>query len=361
MDQASTSSQISIAFVTGATGLLGNNLVRLLVSRGVHVRALARSPRKAEQQFAGLPVEIVIGDMSNVASFAPKLRGVDVLFHTAAYFRDSYKGGTHRKALIDTNVQGTAELLSHAYSAGIRRVVHTSSTNVLNGPSHSLIDETMPRSVDDADDYSLSKILSDREVMRFLNTHRDMSISFVLPGWMIGPGDIGPTSSGQLILDFLRRKLPGIPPSTMSIVDARDIAEAHWAAALRGQSGERYLAAGRHTPMEELVVLLEHVSGTPAPKRTIPFALLYALALGNEVWRLISRKPVLISLAGVRLMQHYRNRPHFNNAKVEQELGIRFRPLAETLRDTIAWYRQNGWLDQPAKTRTQLRAAGGSL
>src|SRR5262249_21871297 len=104
MDQASTSSQISIAFVTGATGLLGNNLVPLLVSRGVHVRALARSPRKAEQQFAGLPVEIVIGDMSNVASFAPKLRGVDVLFHTAAYFRDSYKGGTHRKALIDTNV-----------------------------------------------------------------------------------------------------------------------------------------------------------------------------------------------------------------------------------------------------------------
>ena len=182
MDRAISSSQISSAFVTGATGLLGNHLVRLLVERGVHVQALARSPQKAEQQFAGLPVEVVIGDMNDIPRFAGKLRGVDVLFHTAAYFRDSYKGGSHRKALLDTNVRGTAEILSQAYSAGVRRVVHTSSVNVLAGPEGALIDERMSRAVEDVDDYSLSKILSDREVVRFLQGHRDMSIAMVLPG-----------------------------------------------------------------------------------------------------------------------------------------------------------------------------------
>src|SRR5712692_6797683 len=98
-----SSSQISSAFVTGATGLLGNNLVRLLVARGVRVRALVRSREKAERQFDRLPVEVVTGDMNNVAAFAEKLRGGEVLFHTAAYFRDSFKGGgKHWKELHAT-------------------------------------------------------------------------------------------------------------------------------------------------------------------------------------------------------------------------------------------------------------------
>src|SRR5258708_24023837 len=138
-----SSSQIQSAFVTGATGLLGNNLVRLLVSRGVHLKALVRSREKAEKQFADLPVEFVVGDMTNVSGFASQLAGTDVVFHTAAYFRESFKGSKHWKQLHKTNVRGTAELLSHAYRAGVRRLVHTSSVAVLNGAPGQLIDETM--------------------------------------------------------------------------------------------------------------------------------------------------------------------------------------------------------------------------
>jgi len=89
-----------LAFVTGATGLLGNNLVREVLAQGFRVRALARSPDKAERQFAGLPVEIVTGDMLAVDAFAPALAGVDVVFHTAAYFRDSYTGGRRIEQLV---------------------------------------------------------------------------------------------------------------------------------------------------------------------------------------------------------------------------------------------------------------------
>jgi dihydroflavonol-4-reductase len=138
-------SSFTSAFVTGSTGLLGNNLVRLLLARGIQLKVLARSSKKAQQQFPGLPLEIVEGDMNNVAAFAPQLRGVDVIFHTAAYFRDNYKGGKHWKQLYDTNVTGTVELLTHAYNAGVRRFVHTSSVAVLTGAPGQLIDSRTAR------------------------------------------------------------------------------------------------------------------------------------------------------------------------------------------------------------------------
>lgn len=350
------------AFVTGATGLLGNNLVRELVVRGIRVKALVRSKEKAKEQFAGLPIETVEGDMRNVAGFAGHLRGVDVLFHTAAYFRDNFKGGRHRDDLYQINVLGTQELLSHAYSAGIRRIVHTSSASVLYGPRRGeLINETMHRPLDRAEDYPHSKILSDREVSKFLKRHPDASACTVLPGWMMGPGDIGPTGAGQLILDFIARKLPGIPPAAFSVVDARDVADAHIAAALKGRRGEPYLVAGRHVEMNELMSQLESLTRVPSPQRTVPYPLLYMLAVANEVSHLITGKPTLISLAAVRFMATERDRTHFDSSKAERELGVRFRPLEATLRDTIAWYEEHGWCATQGPAQPQLRTAGDSL
>src|SRR5215468_7981849 len=134
-----------VAVVTGATGLLGNNLVRALRTRGWRVRAWARSAEKAEQQLGDTGAEVVLGDLNDLAPLAPSLEGADVVFHTAAYFRDSYKGGRHRAELEKINVEGTRQLLEHAYSAGVRRFVHTSSIAVLQGVSQGLTDVTMRR------------------------------------------------------------------------------------------------------------------------------------------------------------------------------------------------------------------------
>jgi len=360
MSRATSISPIQSAFVTGATGLLGNNLVRLLVSRGVRVRALARSREKAAKQFGDLPVEVVVGDMTNVAAFASHLEGVEVIFHTAAFFRDNYKGGKHWRELYNANVAGSTDLLSRAYSAGVRQLVHTSSVGVLVGNPGQLINETMLRTAKDADDYYLSKILSDRAVDAFLEKHGDMWGCMVLPGWMVGPGDLGPTSSGQVILDYLHKKLPGIPPATFSVVDARDVAEAHWRAALHGRRGERYLAAGRPMSMGELFRILEQISGVPAPRFNVPFPMLYALAAASEFWARVSRKPALVSLASVRLMKSERDRTHFNNDKSKRELGVAFRPVEATLGDTISWYGKNGWLENLRARDTTFHRAGES-
>jgi nucleoside-diphosphate-sugar epimerase len=334
-----TAGKIGLAFVTGATGLLGNNLVRELVARGIRVRALTRSREKAQLQLGKLPVEIVVGDMSNVAGFAPALAGVDTLFHTAAHFRDSYKGGHHWQELYRTNVEGTKELLSCAYRAGVRQLIHTSSIAVLRGPRGFLIDETMSRDERDADDYYRSKILSECEVRSFLQAHPDLWAAIILPGWMFGPGDAGPTSAGQLVLDFVHRKLPGIPRATFSVVDARDVAEAIIAAVEQGRRGERYLVAGRQMTVAEICEKLEKISGVKAPAFSLPAPLLYLFAFAAEAWARVSAKPVLLSLASVRLMAAEKNRTRFDSSKAERELGIRFKPVEETLGDVLRWYR----------------------
>lgn len=340
------------AFVTGATGLLGNNLVRLLSKRGWSVKALARSRTKAEAQLAGVAgVRIVTGDMERVAEFAIHMRDVDVLFHTAAHFRDSFKGGEHWPALQRINVMGTRDLLRIAYANGVRRMVHTSSIAVLNGKPGAQIDETMTRELPERDPYYRSKILADEEVLAFLREHADFHASLVLPGWMHGPGDAGPTSAGQTVIDFLRGKLPGVAPATFSFVDARDVALAQLAAAERGRRGERYLAAGRHLTLAQLYAHLERVSGVKAPTRRLPITLLYAVAAMSEAAARLLGKPALLSWATVRIMVQERERTRFDHTKSERELGLRFRPVEQTLADEIEWLRQSRTLAATAAVR----------
>lgn len=330
-------------FVTGATGLLGNNLVRLLLDRGVAVLALARSQAKARAQFGEIPgLTIIEGDMQDVAGFAPALSGCDVVFHTAAYFRESYGGGKHWAMLKRINVDATAELIAASYAAGVRRFIHTSSIAVVNGPRGALIDESMTRDPRDADDYYRSKMQSDAVVQDFLRRHPEMFAAFVMPGWMHGPGDLGPTAAGQFTLDYLKRALPGIPPGTFAFVDARDVAFAMVAAAGKARRGEHYLAAGHHIAMPDLVQIYQQVTGVPAPKRKIPVAILWPIAALQELVVRITGRPALLSLATVRTMRAEAERTRFNPAKSRDELGLTFRPIAETIRDEVAWFKKQG-------------------
>jgi dihydroflavonol-4-reductase len=337
------------AFVTGATGLLGNNLVRALLAKGYRVTALARSSDKAAAQFGDLPVRCIVGDLADVRGFATGLEGVDVLFHAAAYFRDSYKGGNHRQRLLDTNVRATRELLHEAHSRGVRRMVHVSSIAVLDGPPGTAIDESMSRNEIDADDYYLSKILAERAIGIFLDQHPDFWAAFVLPGWMHGPGDAGPTSAGQFLLDFLHSRLPGIPPGTVSFVDARDVAAAVIAVNERGARGERYLAAGRHMSMLEVMAAIERVSHVKSPTRRVPLFVLRAIACVAEVSTLVTHKPAVISAATAKLMAREAGRTQFDHAKSKRVLGIEFRAVEDTLRDEIEWYRAWGWLAEKSR------------
>lgn len=326
---------IKTAFVTGSTGLLGNNLVKELLNRGYKVKVLTRSQKKAELQFHNLPIEIITGDLKEVENFKEHLKNVDILFNTAAYFRDNYKGGNHWNELYETNIKGTQTLIESAISSGIQNIVHTSSIAVLDGPEGSVINETMSRALSNADNYYKSKILSENTVREISLKHPEVKFTYVLPGWMFGPGDLGPTSSGQLIQDYLQKKIPGIPPGTFSVVDARDVAIAHIQAAEVGINGERYLAAGVETNMHTLFELLEKTTHIKSPKIKLPYSLVYFIALLNETYSFITKKPILMSLESVRLLKKEKGKTNFNNEKSQTQLNLIFRSFEQTLLDTI--------------------------
>jgi len=215
---------------------------------------------------------------------------------------------------------------------------------VLRGKRGQIVDETMLRDERDADDYYRSKILADREVLGFLDHHPDFWAAMVLPGWMHGPGDMGPTSAGQTVLDVAHGRMPGVPPGSVCLVDARDVALAMIAAHRQGRRGERYLAAGRHFTMAELLPMIGQALGIAVPVRRIPMALLTIIAAISEIKARLTGKPVLFSWAMARTLASENERSRFSAAKSEAELGLQFRPVEATLRDEVAWFRAQGWL-----------------
>ena len=324
------------AFVTGSTGLLGSNLVQQLVEKGWQVKALVRSSAKAKGLFGDLPVTLVEGDMLNIDQFAEELRGADVLFHAAAYFREYYQPGDHWQMLETINVKGTIKLLEAAERMGVHKAIYVSSTTVIGAKTDGTqADESTPPDRFTTNLYRKSKILAEAAIADFLKTHQ-LPVVSILPAWMWGPRDVAPTNAGRLVQNFLKRSIPAILPGGGMIVDARDVAEAMIAAVERGSSGERYIVGGNYYTLETVFRLLEKASGIAAPTRRLPYPLAFTFAWFSELLARLRNREALVTLEGLRVLQ---DRTPVSSAKAIRELGTSFRPLETTLRDEVAWYR----------------------
>jgi dihydroflavonol-4-reductase len=329
---------IKTAFVTGATGLLGNNLCRALVAQGWQVKGLVRSINKAHKLFPDSNIEFVIGDMENVAAFAPALAEVDVVFHTAAFFREYYQPGNHWKTMKHLNVDVTMELFRAAQTQGVQRAVFTSSSGVIQTQPGKLATEAAGYSAFAEENlYFKTKVLAEQEIYRFLETS-NLDVVIILPGWMMGLGDAAPTSAGQLILDLMARKLPGLVDGGSSLADVRDVAKVMIAAAEKGKRGDRYLAAGPLATMTDIAREVEQASGVKAPDLMMPSWLALSIANLSEKWSGLTGHKNPMPPAGIRTLME---KSQLSSAKAEKELGATFRPLGETIKDTVAWYQSH--------------------
>jgi dihydroflavonol-4-reductase len=292
-----------------------------------------RSENKARRLLGGLPVELVPGDMTDVSAFAGALDGVQVVFHTAAYFREYYQPGEHWETMKRINVDATLRLLEAAEARGVARSVFTSSTGVLQTEEGRAADETAPYSdFTETNPYFKTKVLAEQAIYRFLENSR-MDLVLILPGWMMGPGDAAPTSAGQLILDLLDRKIPALIDGGSCLADARDVAAAMIAAAERGGRGERYVVTGPLATIEDIARDLEEITGIKAPRLRMPAWLAVAGGGLTEAWAGLT--------GGIKTMSE---KAVVSSAKAERVLGARFRPRRDTVNDTVQWYREHGYL-----------------
>jgi dihydroflavonol-4-reductase len=323
--------------VTGGTGFIGANVIRALLRRGADIRALVR--RGSDQRnLAGLDLELAYGDLRDPPSLAAALKGCDTVYHVAAVYA---LWTPNRQELYASNVAGTTNLLDAALASGVQKLVYTSSVATIGLPKDgsSGTEETPLQPAELVADYKRSKYLAEREVLAY--AQRGLPVVIVNPSFPVGSWDIKPTPSGQLIVNFLRGKIPAYVETGLNVVDVEDVAIGHLLAAERGRPGERYILGHRNLTLAEVFRVLESVSGVKAPRRRIPYGVAYASAWVSEiVSRTITHRAPFVTLAGVRLS---RKRMFFDAAKAVRDLGLPQTPVEDAFRKAVRWFREHGY------------------
>jgi dihydroflavonol-4-reductase len=324
--------------VTGGSGFLGSAIVRALLKRGLRVRTLVRSSSPSGN-LEGLDCETVIGDLTDEPSLEAALRGVRHLFHAAADYR---LWARDPSVILRVNVHGTRNLMRQALSAGVKRIVYTSSVAALKVADAKMpVDETAPLDPKDAiGNYKLSKTLAERAVQEMI-LRENLPAVIVNPTTPIGPRDIRPTPTGRMILDAARGKIPAYVDTGLNFAHVDDIADGHLLAFDRGRIGERYILGGQNLMLRDLLTLIAELTGRRAPWLRVPRAPLYPLAIGAEAIAHLTGKEPLLTLDGLRMSRY---RMFFTSAKAERELGYRSRPYTEGVIDALTWFREAGYL-----------------
>jgi len=320
------------AAVTGATGFIGSAVVRKLLEQGRPVRALVE-PGATAVNLDGVDVERIPVDVTDHDAMRRALEGCTTLFHLAAI----YKTWLPDEELIHrVNIEGTVTTLLAAQQAKVQKVVYTSSIAAVGLVEGGLADETTPFNLFDiANPYILTKWQSERIAMRFAES--GLPVTVVNPAFPFGPRDIAPTPTGGIVLALLEKQVPGWGPGGICTIDVDDCAEGHLLAEAKGRVGERYILGNDNVSLRDFFALVCKIAGVPAPKVPMPGSLAAGVALGMELWAdHVSRKE---PPATYRSMRYAQRNAFFSNAKAKRELGLRSRPLEETVRRAVDWFR----------------------
>jgi len=323
--------------VTGATGFIGSAVVRHLLDARRDVRAIIE-PGANTKNLEGLDVERITCDVTDAKRMQKALSGCETLYHLAAIYRIWMEDPT---PIWRVNVEGTSATLLAAKNAGVRRVVYTSSIAAIGLVDGGEADETCKFNLFDGNDYIMTKWLSERVALSFADA--GMSLVVVNPAFPFGPRDVAPTPTGKIILSILRGEFPAIPPGGICTIDVDDCAMGHVLAEEKGRAGERYILGHENVTLKELYAIVSRVAGVKTPRIQVPAAVAVSVALGMELWadRVSHKEPN----ATYRAARYAMKNVFFRCDKAKNELGMPTRPLEESVRRAIDWFRAEGILD----------------
>lgn len=332
------------ALVTGGTGFVGANLVRELLADGRTVRVLARKGGD-RTALEGCAVEIAEGDLLEPGSLKAAVAGAKRVYHVAADYR---LWARDARELYRANVDGTRHILSAAAEAGAERIVYTSTVGALGIPKDgSPGDETSPVGLEDmVGPYKASKFLAERVAEEWAG--RGAPIVIVNPSAPLGPWDVKPTPTGQMVVDFLRGKMLGSIDTGLNIVHVRDVARGHILAADRGRVGQKYVLGHQDLALIEIFRALAGLTGLPPPRLRVPYGVAWLAALCMEGAARVTGGTPQVPLNAVRMG---RKRMYFSAAKAVRELGLPQTPVEDALRDAVTWFVERGYAPRPAKLR----------
>lgn len=321
--------------ITGANGHVGCNLARLLLEEGHDLRLLVHERQDA---LADVPAEQVRGDVTDTDAVARLVRGMDAVIHAAG--RISIDGDRDGR-VTRVNAEGTRTVMEACLREGVGRVVHFSSIHTYDPfPLDQPLDETRLPVSRHVSAYDRSKLLADQAVRDAVA--RGLDAVLVAPTSVIGPNDHYPSLLGQAVIDIVRGRLPMLVPGGYDFVDVRDLCRGVLAALARGRTGEKYLLSGHFLTIRELAALIGEASGRRAPQAVVPAWLLRGLVPVFRGVARVSGTAPLLTEESLRALTD--SNPLVSSAKAERELGYVKRPAAETVADTVAWFRQAGKL-----------------
>lgn len=312
---------------------MGWHVARLLLEQGAVVHALVRPG----SEVPGLPVRLFEGDLRDARSVQQAILGCGAVFHVAADYRLWVKDAN---TMFETNVRGTSQLLELASIEEVSRFVYTSTVGCIGIPEDGLGDETTPVDIHAMQGaYKQSKYLAEESVLRMAS--QGFPAVIVNPTAPVGVRDAKPTPTGQLIVDFLRGRMPAYLDTGLNIVNVEDVARGHLLACEYGRTGERYILGGENLTLKEILDILSDLSGRPAPSVQIPFGVAMSFAFLGEAWAAITGKAPRAPMDAVRMA---RKKMFVSSAKAERELGYSPSSAREALSSAVGWYRENGYV-----------------
>ncbi|MBU6462570.1 MAG: NAD-dependent epimerase/dehydratase family protein [Bradyrhizobium sp.] len=324
--------------ITGASGFVGSAVLRQLYRAGFAVRALVRRD-SVRSNLAATDLQLVEGDLRDIASLEMACSGCRYVFHVAAEYRLS---SWDKARILATNVTGTRNLMESALRAGVERIVYTSSVATL-GVRHDGTPADESNSISPQQTtgpYKRSKVLAEQVVLDMIN-QRGLPAVIVNPSTPVGPRDIRPTPTGKIIIAAASARLPAYVNTGLNLVHVDDVGLGHLAALRRGRIGERYILGGQNVLFSQMLAEIAELVGRTAPRIRIPWPFALPLAAVGEARAYLTGEEPLATWAGVLLSRH---KMFFSSAKAERELGFTSRPHAAALCDAVAWFSEHGYL-----------------
>ena len=320
--------------VTGATGHIGNVLVRKLYERGYEVVVFVLKNDNIDI-FKGLNIEYKYGDVNDIESLENAFLGADVVFHLAGIIEI---GNGNKSRMYKVNVEGTKNVVDVCKKVGVKKLVYTSSV-------HAIKEQPKGKVITETDEFS-SKLVkgtyakTKAEATKYVLKAQDEKLDVIVthPSGVIGPYEYKRSNLGQLIIDWYYKKMKAYLDGGYNFVDVRDVADGLVLALEKGRPGQCYILAGHYVSIKELMKYIEEITHVPAPKFKIARWFAYATGFLSEIYyKIMKQKPLFTSYS----VYTTGTNSNFSIEKAQKELGYTTRPIKETMQDTIKWLKEN--------------------